>query len=223
MAVKEAVKIQFHKREGTGKGVCRKMRVNGSVPAVFYGPEYRESLVGSIGSKEISRVVNAPNWETTMIDLELPDGKTEMALLRNVQRHVITQNILHVDLYQLVRGHKVKVAVPIHIVNKEICAGVKMGGILEQPLREVEINVLPREIPAEIVLDMSKMAIGDEIFIRDLNMPESAELLTSEDSLVVMVSRPRSMAALTEEAPEDESAEVEVVGKGKASKESDEE
>lgn len=223
MAVKEAPKIKFNKREETGKGICRKMRVKGSVPAVFYGPEYKESLVGSVGAKEISHVVNAPNWETTMIDLELPDGKTEMALLRSVQRHVITQNILHVDLYQLVKGHKVKVAVPVRIINKEICAGVKMGGILEQPLREVEIHVLPREIPAEIILDMAKMAIGDEIFVRDLSMPESAELITGDDSLVVMVTRPRAMAVESAEASEEENVEVEVVGKGKASKESDEE
>lgn len=223
MAAREAVKIKFEKREETGKGVCRKMRVKGSVPAVFYGPEYRESLVGSVGTKEISRVVNAPNWETAMIDLELPGGKTEMALLRSVQRHVITQNILHVDLYQLVKGHKVKVAVPVRIINKEICAGVKMGGLLEQPLREVEINVLPREIPSEIVLDMAKMAIGDEVFVRDLGLPESAELLTAEDCLVVMVTRPRAMAAQSAEEAGEESVEVEVVGKGKASKESDEE
>lgn len=221
MAAKKAPTIKFSKREATGKGVCRKMRVKGEVPAIFYGPEYKESLVGAVGAKEISHIVNAPNWETTMIDLELPDGKTEMALLRNVQRHAITQNILHIDLYQLVKGHKVKVAVPVHIVNKEICAGVKMGGILEQPLREVEINVLPREIPSQIVLDMAKMAIGDEIFVRDLTMPESAELITGNDTLVVMVARPRSMAVETPEEGAEETVEVEVVAKGKA-KESEE-
>lgn len=221
MAAKETPTIKLGKREETGKGVCRKMRVKGSVPAVFYGPEYKESIVGSVGTKEISHIVNAPNWETTMIDLELPDGKTEMALLRNVQRHVVTQNILHVDLYQLVRGHKVKVSIPVHIINKDICAGVKMGGILEQPLREVEINVLPREIPSEIVLDMAKMAIGNEIFVRDLKMPESAELLTGADSLVVMVARPKSMAAESAEDVFEEDVEVEVVGKGKASKENE--
>lgn len=223
MAVKEASSIKFAKRSATGKGTCRKMRGKGIVPAVFYGPDYRESLVGSVGAKEISSIANGPNWETRMIDLELPDGKTEMALLRNVQRHAITQNILHVDLYQLVRGHKVKVAVPVRIVNKDICAGVKMGGLLEHPLREVEINVLPREIPSEIVLDTAKMGIGDEVFIRDLELPESAELLVADDTLVVMVSRPRSMSVAPAEEAEAEEVEVEVVGKGRAGKESEEE
>jgi large subunit ribosomal protein L25 len=190
------------------------MRAKGRVPAVFYGPEYRDSVVGSVDLKELSHVANAPNWETNMIDLEMPDGRVEMALLRSVQRHAVSQNILHVDLYQLMKDHKVKVAVPVRVVNKEIAAGVKMGGVLEQPLREVEIQVLPREIPAEIVIDTVKMALGSEIFVRDLKMPESAELVTPEDMIVVIIARPKSMAEPTEEESA-ETTEVEVVGKGK--------
>ena len=215
MATKEAAKIKFSKRTDTGKGTCRKLRVDGIVPAVFYGPEYKESVVGTVGAREIGNVANAPNWETTMINLELEGGKTEMALLRKVQRHAITQNILHVDLYQLRKDHKVKVAVPVRFINKEISVGVKMGGILEQPLREVEIAVLPSEIPSEIVLDAAKMAMGDEVFVRDLQFPESVELISSEDALVLMVIRPKSMEAAAEEEGAEETAEVEVVGKGK--------
>ncbi|MDR3280763.1 MAG: 50S ribosomal protein L25 [Synergistaceae bacterium] len=210
-----AAKIKFTKRGDTGKGTCRKLRAIGTVPAVFYGPEYKESLVGQVDVKELSHVANSPNWETNIIDLEIPDGKVEMALLRNVQRHAITQNILHVDLYQLMKGHKVKVAVPVRVVNKDISAGVKLGGVLEQPMREIEILVLPREMPTEIVIDTAKMAMGDEIFVRDLEMPESAELITQADSIVVMVARPRSMAEPAPEELASEAAEVEVVGKGK--------
>jgi large subunit ribosomal protein L25 len=216
-----AVKIKFTDRAGAGKGVCRKLRAKGMVPAVFYGPEYRDSVVGSVDMKELSRIANAPNWETHMIDLELPDGRVEMALLRGVQRNVVTQNILHVDMYQLVKGHKVKVAVPVRVVNKEISAGVKMGGVLEQPLREVEMLVLPREMPAEILLDTAKMTMGSEIFVRDLELPESAELVTPQDTAIVIISRPRSMAETPEEEAS-EPAEVEVVGRGKRKEEESE-
>ncbi|MDR0649822.1 MAG: 50S ribosomal protein L25 [Synergistaceae bacterium] len=214
MAIREAVKIKMTKREATGKGVCRKLRAKGTVPAVFYGPEYKESVVGSVDAKELSQLTDSPNWETSMIDLELPGGNVEMALLRGVDRHPVTQKILHVDLYQLVKGHKVKVAVPVRVINKESCAGVKMGGVLEHPMREVEIMVLPREIPSEIVIDTIKMPMGSEIFARDLDFPESAELISSPDAVVVMVSRPKSMAEAPAEA-EEETTEVEVVGKGK--------
>jgi large subunit ribosomal protein L25 len=214
-----AAMIKFTDRTGTGKGLCRKLRAKGMIPAVFYGPEYKDSMAGTADSKDLSHVANSPNWETSMIDLEMPDGRVEMALLRSVQRHAVSQNILHVDLYQLVKGHKVKVAVPVHVINKEVSAGVKMGGVLEQPVREVEILVLPREIPASITIDTAKMVMGSEVFVRDLELPESAELITSEDSIVVMVSRPRSMAEAPEEAVAEETAEVEVVGKGKRKEE----
>jgi large subunit ribosomal protein L25 len=214
------VKIKFTSRTGVGKSLCRKLRAKGVVPAVFYGPEYSESVVGSVDIKELSHVANAPNWETNMIDLEMPDGRVEMALLRSVQRHAVSLNILHVDLYQLMKDHKVKVAVPIRVINKEISAGVKMGGVLEQPVREVEILVLPREIPAEIVLDTTKLALGSEIFVRDLEMPGSAELVTPEDSIVVIISHPRTQIDIPEG---EETAEVEVVGKGKRKEEQTEE
>ncbi|MDR1472931.1 MAG: 50S ribosomal protein L25 [Synergistaceae bacterium] len=210
-----AVKIKFTKRASMGKGACRKLRAAGVVPAVFYGPEYGGSVVGSVDAKELSHIANSANWETNMIDLEMPDGRVEMALLRDVQRHVVTQKILHVDMYQLVKGHKVKVAVPVRVVNKDISVGVKMGGLLEQPLREVEILVLPREIPSEIVIDTAKMAMGSEVFVRDLQLPESAEFITSEDLAVVMVTRPKSLVEAAEESSAEEDKEVEVVSKGK--------
>ena len=217
-----AVKIKLSSRAATGKGTCRKLRAEGVAPAVFYGPEFKESVTGTVDLRTISRVANAPNWETNMIDLELPDGRVEMALLREVQRHALTQDILHVDFYQLVKDRKVKVAVPVRLLNKDTSQGVKMGGVLEQPLREIEMMVLPRKIPAEIVIDAAKMQLGSELFVRDLEMPESAELVTPEDSVVVMIARPRSVSE-TPEIPDESPAEVEVVGKGKRKEEEPEE
>jgi large subunit ribosomal protein L25 len=209
-----AAKIKFTSRTGAGTGACRKLRARGVVPAVFYGPEYAKSVVGSVNERELLRVVDAPNWETNMIDLEMPDGRVEMALLRSVQRNVVSNAILHIDLYQLVKDRKVRVDIPIRLVNRDVAIGVKMGGVLEQPMREVEILVLPREIPSEIVLDAAKMSLGSEVLVRDLELPPSAELVTPEDSIVVLVAHPRADVGTPEEETA-EATEVEVVGKGK--------
>jgi large subunit ribosomal protein L25 len=218
-----AVKIKFTGRTNVGKGACRKLRTKGVIPAVFYGPEYKKSVVGTVLLKELSHAANSPNWETNMIDLEMPDGRVEMALLRDVQRHAVSQNILHVDLYQLMKDHKVKVAVPVRVINKDISAGVKMGGVLEQPMRDIEMLVFPREIPSEIVIDTAKLQLGDEIFVRDIEKPQSAELITHEDSVVVIVSRPRSMVETPPvEEPSEETADVEVVGRNKRKEEEEE-
>jgi large subunit ribosomal protein L25 len=214
-----AVKIKFTSRTSTGKGTCRKLRTKGMIPAVFYGPEYRESVIGTVSLRELSHVANAPNWETNMIDLEMPDGRVEMALLRSVQRHAVSLNILHVDLYQLVKDHKVKVAVPVRVTNKDISAGVKMGGMLEQPVRDVEMLVFPREIPSEIVIDAAKLQLGAEIFVRDVERPPSAELITPEDSVIVIVARPRSMTETPAEESANETPDVEVVGRSKRKEE----
>lgn len=219
MAEREVRTIKFTKRKVTGKGACRKLRAEGIVPAVFYGPEYKESVVGEVSEKEIGLIANAPNWETNVIDLEIEGGKTEWAILREVKRHAITRKIQHVDIYQLVRGHKVRIDVPIRVINKDICVGVKMGGVLDQPMREVEIMVLPREIPSEIVLDAQKMTMGTEVFVKDLELPESAEILSNVDDVVMMVVRPKSLAEASSEEGEEEQAEVEVVGKGKKKEE----
>lgn len=219
-AKRETKKLKLTKRSETGKGTCRKLRADGVIPVVFYGPEYKESVVGTVPGKELASVANTPNWETSMIDLEIEGIGTEMALLRNVQRHAITQKILHVDFYQLRKGHKVRVAVPIRYINKEISTGVKAGGMIEQSLRDVEIMVLPREIPAEIIIDVKDMEIGAEVYVRELEFPENAELLTPDDLMVLTVARPRSVLDEAEaegegEAGDGETAEVEVVGKGK--------
>jgi large subunit ribosomal protein L25 len=214
-----AFKIKFTGRTGVGKGACRKLRTKGIIPAVFYGPEYKESVVGTVLLKELSHAANSPNWETNMVDLEMPDGRVEMALLRSVQRHAVSQNILHVDLYQLMKDHKVKVAVPVRVINKDISAGVKMGGVLEQTMRDIEMLVFPREIPSEIVIDTAKLQLGDEIFVRDIEKPQSAELITPENSVVVIVSRSRSMTEIPAEEPAEEMADVEVVGRNKRKEE----
>ena len=218
MAVADSPKVKFMKRESTGKGVCRKLRVKGMVPAVMYGPDYRESEVGQLSEKEIWKITSKANWETTMVNVEMPDGKSEMALLRSIQRNVLTQGLLHVDLFQLVKGHKVKVTIPVRVVGKESCPGIKMGGVFEHPLREVEIETLPNEIPAEFVINIGEMHMGSEVLMKDLPMPQSADFITDADAPVVIIAKPRSAAA-DEEEDSDEPKEVEVVAKGKARKE----
>ena len=86
-------------------------------------------------------------------------------------------------------------------------------------MRDIEMSVFPREIPSEIVIDTAKLQLGDEIFVRDIERPQSAELITPEDSVVVIVSRPRSMTETPAEEPSEETADVEVVGRSKRKEE----
>ncbi len=215
----KGLKIDFTKRETTGTGVCRKLRVKNMIPVVLYGPEYKQGVAGIVSARAIMAVANSEHRETSLIELVMPDGSVASALIRDVQRHPITQQIRHIDFYQVLKGHKIKVEIPIHVINKDTCQGVKDGGLLNLGVRLVLVAIQPSDIPDEIVVDAKALELGSEVFIKDLPLPEGAELLSDEDTIVLHVLQPRS--ASDEEEASEEPTEVEVVAKGKASKEAE--
>lgn len=210
----ELLQVTLEAREKSGKQEASRLRAEGYVPAVFYGRGYPDSIPVKVKSRDILPALNSGHWETYRLEVTLPDGKTEMALMRDVQRDFLNGNLLHIDFYQLVSGQKVLVKVPIEILNREICPGVKAGGILEQLFHEVSIEVLPREIPDVLSVDVKNLSLGEEIRLRDLALPESAELVDDGDLPVVIAAEPRAAEAAP--AEESEQKEVEVLAKGKA-------
>jgi len=210
-----ATKIDFKAKEKMGKGINRKLRVKHFIPSVLYGPDYKQGLAGAVSDKLIAPIANGAHRETTVVELTLPDGKTASALIRDVQRHPTSGRLLHLDFVQVVRGHKMKVEIPVIVVNKDISRGIKDGGMLEQLIRSISIDVLPKDIPGDITIDLKDMRLGAEVFVRDLSLPESAELLTDGDQLAVHITQPKGAALETAEEVE-EAGQVEVVGKGKA-------
>lgn len=198
----ELIKLNFENREATGKEVCGRMRKSGFIPAVFYGPEYKEAVSVKIKSEDIVPLIKAGNWETHKFEVVLPNGNTEMCLIRDVARNYVNDDVLHIDFYQLVKGHKINVKVPVVLTGKEDCAGFKLGGLIRQILHEVEINVLPVEIPENAVLDVTALNIGDSLSISDLVLPESAESSRDLSETVVEILAPK--VADEEETSEEE-------------------
>ena len=211
----DILQVTLEAREKSGKQEATKLRKDGYVPAVFYGSGYPDSIPVKVKTKEILPAFNSGHWETFRLDVVLPNGKTEMALMRDVQRNFLNGSLLHIDFYQLVSGQKVQVEVPIDIINRDSCAGVKAGGVLEQLVHEVSVNVLPREIPDVLAVDVRNLDLGMEIKLKDLPLPESAELLDDPNTVVVLAAEPKTSEVTTSEG-EVEQKEVEVLAKGKA-------
>ncbi len=216
--MKDFFKVALKGREETGKNACHKVRASGDVPAVFYGPGCEGGLAVKADLRELTPVFRAGNWETTVLQVTLPDGTEEMALMKDVTRNPLTGDLLHIDFYKLIKGHKVSVNVPVEIIGREACIGAKAGGVIELQLHEVEMEVLPSEIPDAIVVDVTSLDLDESILLSELPFPESAHLLNDGDSIVVVVSRPRAIAE-EEEGAEEAPAEVEVVAKGKQAEE----
>lgn len=217
----DMVKLVLEARNEKGKEAVKKLRPTGYIPAVFYGPEYKESVPVKVKALDIAAIVRSGHWETVRFNVTLPDGKEEMCLMRDVQKNFLNDDILHVDFFQLMRGRKVSINVPIVLEGREVCVGLKSGGVVEQLLYEVEIDVLPQEIPDSIVINVKDLDLNEGVYLKELPLTESAELLVDPEDMVVTVGLPK-----IEEEPEVEEevapGEVEVVAKGKA-KEAEEE
>jgi large subunit ribosomal protein L25 len=199
-----------------GKGAARTLRREGQVPAVIYG-HGREPLSLSLNARDLDKLLSHIQAESTVIEVSV-GGSTAKTLIREIQRHPIKRQILHVDFQALVAGEKVTVSIPI--VLNGIPEGVRLeGGVLDQTLREIEIEVDPSEIPDHVELDVTNMVIGDSLHVSDIKVPSGVKVLDDPETSVAVLAAPR---AVIEETPVAEAvegaegavAEPEIIGKG---------
>jgi large subunit ribosomal protein L25 len=212
------VSLSANSREGKGKGAARTLRSHGQVPAVIYG-HGREPLALALNARDLDKMLSHIQAESTVIEVTV-GGQTAKTLIREIQRHPIKRQILHVDFQALVAGEKVTVSIPI--VLQGIPEGVRLeGGVLDQTLREIEIEVDPSNIPDHVEYDVTNMVIGDSVHISDLKVPEGVEVLDDPETSVAVLAAPRAVIEETPvvaEAVEGEPgavAEPEVIGRGK--------
>jgi large subunit ribosomal protein L25 len=188
-------------RTETGKGVARKLRSAGRVPAVVYG-HAREAQALSLQTRELEKLLSSISTGSTVVELTL-DGATTKTLIREVQRHPFKKQILHVDFQELVAGEKVTVEIPLVFIGTP--EGVRLSGaLLEQILHSIEVLVDPANIPNHIDVDVTNLAMGHSLHVSELSLPPGLEVLTEQDATVCAVVAPR---AVVEETPA-EGAEV---------------
>ena len=181
-------------RSETGKGAARKLRATGRVPGVVYG-HGREPQALSLNARELEKLLGSIAAGSTVVELSLGNATTN-TLIREVQRHPFKKQILHVDFMELVAGEKVIVDIPLVFVGTP--EGVRTGGgLLEQILHSIEVNVDPSSIPNHIDVDVSQMVMGHSLHVRDLKLPEGVEVLTDEDATICAVIAPRAVVEAT--------------------------
>jgi large subunit ribosomal protein L25 len=208
-------------RSTTGKGVARKLRAAGQIPAVIYGHN-RQPLPLELNAHELALLLEKNPYQSTVIELAF-DGGTARTLIREIQRHPFKKQILHVDFQELVAGEKVSVEVPIQFSGTP--DGVKNGGgVLDQIMHELEISVDPSNIPHHITVDVSALTIGHSIHAGDVPLPEGVELLTDADATLCVCAAPKVEAEPTpvEGEAEASAAEPELIRKTKDEEEAEE-
>ncbi|MGE5175687.1 MAG: 50S ribosomal protein L25 [Hyphomicrobiales bacterium] len=177
------------RRAGTGKGVTRKLRAGGAVPAVYYG-RGEEPITLTVDRKDVETLFHTSGSSNVIVDLQVEGdaASDRKALIREIQRDPVLGSILHLDFHHISLTERITVEVPIELTGTPV--GVKDGGgILEHLLREVEVECLPTDIPAEITVDVSALNIGDSLHVSDLSAP-GVEILTDAHRTIATVVPP---------------------------------
>jgi large subunit ribosomal protein L25 len=204
-------------REGKfNKNAARRVRVKGRIPAVVYGAN-EPSVAVEVDPKQIIRILHSDSGHNSIFDLEIGEAKAK-AMIVDWQYEPIKGSLLHIDLKRIALDKPIRVEVPIQLVGTAI--GVKtQGGILDQVLREVEIECLPGDIPSHIDVDVSELVFGAVLRVSDLPHAGKLKFLTDENSTVAHVVSIKEEAApavdATAAAATAGPAEPEVVKKGK--------
>src|SRR5205823_3467496 len=207
----QTISLAASPRQATGKGGARQARFRGKVPAVIYG-HGRDTQSLELEAKALEKALAGIEPASTIIELAVEGKAAVKTLIREIQRHPIRPDIIHVDFYEIHATEKVKLKVPVHLVGNP--DGVRnAGGVLDQVTREVEIEVLPENIPDRVELDVNALKIGDSLHVRDLSIP-NAKILTDAELTIATVVPPRAeeVAAPSPEAAT-EVAEPELIRK----------
>lgn len=207
-------------RTETGKGVARKLRQSNRIPGVIYG-HHREPQPLSVDGRELDRLLAHIEPGTTVIELDV-DGSTARTLIREIQRHPVRPQILHVDFQELVAGEKVSVEIPLVLVG--VPHGVRSdGGVLDQVMRELSVEVDPSDMPSRIEVDVSGLGLNESIHVSELQLPAGVDVLADPEDTICVVAPPRVVEETVEPVEEPEGAEPELIRKTKDEEEEGEE
>ena len=215
--------LEAQPRTPGNKNVARRVRQQGKIPGVLYGAG-KQSLTVTLDPRQVTRILHSATGHNTIFDLAL-DGERTKAMIVDWQYEPIKGALLHIDLKRIAMDQKLKVSVPI--VLKGEAAGVKQqGGILEQILREVEVECLPGDIPSSIEADVSELVFGKVLRVSDLAHDAKIEFLTEANQPVAHITTVKEEVVATPEAAAAEAAaapaEPEVIKKGKQEVEGEE-
>lgn len=188
-------------RTESGKGVARRLRLDGRIPAVLYG-HGKESISLAVNAKTLDTLLKTSHAGlNTLIDLQGDKSVAgKVVLIKELQRHSVAGTLSHADFFEIDQSEKLHVSVPIKLNG--IPAGVKLGGILEHTMREIDLECLPTAIPDSLEIDVSHLELTESVHVSDLVFPEGVE--SSVD-----VALPVAHVAIPKAAEEEEVAPAE--------------
>ncbi|MGI8997993.1 MAG: 50S ribosomal protein L25 [Pyrinomonadaceae bacterium] len=213
MAEREEIVVRAERREGRGKNDARRLRARGFVPLTVYGGE-GEAVSAAAPLAELAAILRSETGPNTIFTIDVDGIGASEVLFLDRQLDPVRGRLVHADLRRLVRGQKLEVTVPLHLIGEPL--GIKEeGGVLEQVVREIDIRVSPRDIPEAINVDVSHLGVHDVLHVSDIPADEKIEILSDPETVLATVGIIREEEVAPAPATEEPAAEPEVIGKGK--------
>jgi large subunit ribosomal protein L25 len=172
----ETITVTAEIREDEGKGASRRLRRDGKVPAVIYGG-HRDPVSLTLQQDELRHASENEAFYASILEIRVGEGRTQQAVIRDMQRHPFKPLIMHVDFMRVSAEELLRMSVPIHFVGEERSpAGKASGVVIQHQMTEVEISALPRDLPEFIPVDLSTMEAGDVVLLSDIQLPEGVSI-----------------------------------------------
>lgn len=189
------VKLKAERREATGRSAVRKLKARGVVPAIIYGAKDEPQPL-QVSARDINAMLSRASGENILVELEIAGEKSNRtALVQEIQHSPVGGDVLHIDFHAISMDQAIQTDVPLEPIG--VPEGVKtFGGLLEQSLRSLAIECLPRDLPDRITVDVSKLNIGDSIHVRDIQLPSGVAAKIQADLTAFSV-----LAPVVEEEP----------------------
>ena len=217
MAEHEEITVKATVREGRGKNDARRTRRAGMVPVTVYGGE-GETVAAAAPLSELAAILRSEAGRNTIFTLDVEGVGASEVMFHDRQIHPVHGRLVHADFQRLVKGQKIEVTVPLHLVGEPV--GVREEqGVLEQIMRELEIRCEPREIPDSIDLDVSNLGVHDVLHVSDIPVGANIEILNEPDAVVATVGIVRDEPVAAPVVEEEGAAEPQVIGKGQKEEE----
>ena len=217
MAEKKEFRVKATQREGRGKNDARRVRREGMVPITVYGGG-AETVAAVAQARDLAAILRSESGRNTIFTIEVDGHGESEVMFHDRQIDPVKGRLIHADLTRLVKGQKIEVTVPLHLVGEPI--GVKeKQGVLEQIIREIEIRCEPREIPDTLEVDVSNLDVHDTLHVSDIKVSEAVEILTDPEQVIATVGIVKEEVAPAPAVEGEEPAEPEVIGKGKKEEE----
>jgi len=205
----ELIELKANVRTGRKKGPARRLRVDGKMPAVLYGPG-TETLALSINAGDLEKAIKSRSGSQVFFNLVIDGGAVgnKTAMIKDLQTHPVSRGMLHADFYEIAMDRKIRAMAPVTVTGKSI--GVEEGGMVQIIRRELEVLCYPNKMPEEIVIDITGMDMGDSIHIEDIPVEEDVEFPhdTNFTVLTILSARAEEEEVVEEEEELEEDAET---------------